>query len=116
MESGTPTDTALARESAARAALRRQRGEHARLRELDRGPLACPECGPGNPAAAEYGPVPRFVPVARVAQVDTASGEIVDPTEVVEWRPCYTCNPDTWKAWQNGKLQDKRRRGKDSDT
>ena len=50
-----------------------------------------------------------YVPVTREI-ADPASGEVkVDPrtgeTEVlVEWRPCFTCNPERWRAWQEGTL------------
>ncbi len=106
----TPVAGPLAEEIRARKATQGIRAERARfgqqVRELGN---TCPECGPAGAGGGDAGMHQGYVPVTREI-ADPASGEVkVDPrtgeTEVlVEWRPCFTCNPERWRAWQEGTL------------
>ncbi len=101
----------LAEEVRARKAAQGIRAEHARfgqqLRELGN---TCPECGPAGAGGGDAGMHPGFVPVTREL-ADPSTGEVkVDaktgrPELLVEWRPCFTCNPDRWRAWQEGRMR-----------
>ncbi len=105
---------ALAEEARARKAAQGVRAERARfgqqIRELGN---TCRECGPGGAGGADAGMHPGFVPVSREL-ADPSTGEVkVDPKTgrpelLVEWRPCFTCNPDRWAAWQEGTLRSAR--------
>ncbi len=100
----TPIADPLAREVAARRAAQARRAERARLGEVDRelGNL-CPECGSAGAGGTAAGTHPGWVPVSR--EIPAEKARTVEPCLVVEWRPCFTCNPDRWQAWQEGKLR-----------
>jgi len=100
----TPIADPLAREVAARRAAQAGRAERARLGEVDREiGNRCPECGPAGAGGTAAGPHPGWVPVTREIPAEQAG--TVEPSLVVEWRPCFTCNPDRWQAWQEGTLR-----------
>jgi hypothetical protein len=111
MSDPDPAGSPLAQEAAARRVAQANRAERARLRRVDREiAAACPECGPAGAGGGDAGMHPGYVPVSRET-VDTKTGEVkIDPRTghpelVVEWRPCFTCNPDRWRAWQEGNLR-----------
>lgn len=96
----------LAQEAAARRAAQAVRAQRARDGEIDRRidqETQCPECGPQTDAALQHGHHPGFV---RTPVITHIYGE---PREVVEDRPCFTCNPGRWQAWQEGTMRSSRR-------
>lgn len=107
----------LEAEARARRAAQHDRAERARLGEVDRriaDEHQCPECGPaaaGDPTSPDWpGINTGFVPVRRtVAPGQPGNAQGSEPVEVVEWRPCFTCSPDRWRAWQEATLRSPRR-------
>ncbi len=110
MSSPTAVADALHAELAARRKHQRERHERARLGEYDRDVgNTCKECGPVNPLVAEHGELRGFVPV--VFKVPAGLTGTTEDQEKVGHRPCFTCNPDRWEAWQRGDMASKPAKG-----
>jgi hypothetical protein len=100
----------LGEEIRARRAAQGIRAERARygqlVRELGN---TCQECGPAGAGGGDAGEHPGYVPVTHEI-VNRRTGEVEldsrtgQAKTVTEWRPCFTCNPERWRAWQEGKL------------
>lgn len=98
----TPVGDPAARELAARKAAQAVRAQRAEDGEIDRQidtEHQCPECGPTSEPARQYGYLSGYVYEPIVHH------EYGEPREVVEGRPCFTCNPERWRAWQDGRLR-----------
>lgn len=102
----TQVRSALEREVIARRGAQAHRAERARLGEIDLEiGNTCPECGPDGAGGGEAGMHPGFVPVTRTIPARTPGNRGGEPVEVTDWRPCYSCRPERWAAWQENNLR-----------